>query len=109
MAPETQTFKKSASFGILSNSLIFFGCPSSKTKRKRPAIAVAYAGIVFTGCFTRVRQDRSCNRSLFPQGGVAGQETKVSVPNASHWMEPVQEYLVDAAGQAADKIAVPLP
>lgn len=56
-----------------------------------------------------LRQARSYNRNLFPQGGVAGQETKVSVSNASHWMELVQEYLVDGTGQAADKVAVPLP
>lgn len=42
---------------------------------------------------TDYRQARSCNKSLVPQSGTTGQETKVSLSNASHWIELVQEQL----------------
>lgn len=55
------------------------------------------------------RQARSCNKSLFPQSGITGQETKVSLSDASHRIELVQEQLAYGMGRTADTTAIPLP
>lgn len=51
-------------------------------------------------------QVRSCNRSLFPQSGIRGQETEVSFSDANHWMELDQEYVADGMAGTADRIAI---
>lgn len=53
------------------------------------------------------RQARSCNKSLFPQSGITGQETKVSLSDASHWIELIQEQLPCGMGWTADHTAIP--
>lgn len=53
------------------------------------------------------RQTTSCNKSLVPQSGTTGQETKVSLSNASHWIELVQEQLAYGMGWTADHTAIP--
>lgn len=53
------------------------------------------------------RQTKSCNKSLFPHSGITGQETKVSLSDASHWIELVQEQLVYGMGWIADHTAIP--
>lgn len=55
------------------------------------------------------RQARSCNRSLFPQSGIAGQETKASFSEASHRMKLAHEYLAGGVRQTAGSTAIPLP